>query len=215
MFAVKSFARQLMVFGWTKRTGYYFVWSANRKLKWMKETDMAVIISQEQNEIATFQKWGLNIEPHREKMEKRQMDKEFKNPDNPFRIVFVCAMWLTGFDVKSLSTIYMDKPLKVQHTLMQAIARSNRVYEGKSNGLIVDYMGVVKALRKALADYTTKRGGDTSDPTPDKEQLLARIFELLKDITDYMAEKGFNLTKLVRSINFEKLSLVKEGANAM
>lgn len=186
----------------------------SRKQKWMKETEMAVIISQEQNEIATFQKWGLDIKPHREKMEKREMDKEFKDPGNPFRIVFVCAMWLTGFDVKSLSTIYMDKPLKA-HTLMQTIARANRVYEGKSNGLIVDYIGVVKALRKALADYTATQGGGTSDPAPDKEQLLDRIFELFKDITDYMAEKGFVLTKLVRSINFEKLSLVKEGANAM
>lgn len=149
----------------------------SRKLKWMKETEMAVIVSQEQNEIATFKKWNLDIKPHREKMEIREMDKEFKNPDNPFRIVFVCAMWLTGFDVKSLSTIYMDKPLKA-HTLMQTIARANRVYEGKSNGLIVDYVGVVKALRKALAEYTSTQGGDPSDPTPDKEKLLARIFEL-------------------------------------
>ncbi|WML51709.1 type I restriction endonuclease subunit R [Neobacillus sp. PS3-12] len=186
----------------------------SRKLQWMKETEMAVIISQEQNEIATFQKWGLDIKPHREKMEKREMDKDFKNPDHPFRIVFVCAMWLTGFDVKSLSTIYMDKPLKA-HTLMQTIARANRVYEGKSNGLIVDYVGVVKALRKALADYTAKKGGDTSDPTPDKEKLLLRIFELLKEITDYMAEKEFNLSNLVRSSDFVKLALVREGANVM
>lgn len=123
----------------------------------MKNTEMAVIISQEQNEVAYFEKWGLDIKPHRRKMESREMDKEFKDPDNPFRIVFVCAMWLTGFDVKCLSTVYLDKPLKA-HTLMQTIARANRVYEGKSNGLIVDYVGVVKALRKALADYTRTKG---------------------------------------------------------
>jgi len=186
----------------------------SRKLKWMKETEMAVIISQEQNEIGTFQKWGLDIKPHREKMEKRQMDKEFKDPDNPFRIVFVCAMWLTGFDVKSLSTIYIDKPIKA-HTLMQTIARANRVYEGKSNGLIVDYVGVVKALRKALADYTKTQGTPPSDPTPDKEKLLARVFELINEITVFMKENGFDLTKLIQAIDFEKLSLVKEGANAM
>lgn len=185
-----------------------------RKLAWMKSTEMAVVISQEQNEVAHFEKWGLDIRPHREKMEKRELDKEFKDPDNPFRIVFVCAMWLTGFDVKCLSNIYLDKPLKA-HTLMQTIARANRVYEGKSNGLIIDYVGVVKALRKALADYTATAGGTISDPTPDKEKLLARIFELLKEISDYMKEKGFELAALVNAAGFEKLALVQAGANAM
>ncbi|MEA5096241.1 MAG: type I restriction endonuclease subunit R [Sedimentibacter saalensis] len=185
-----------------------------RKLQWMKSTEMAVVISQEQNEIAQFEKWGLDIKFHREKMEKREMDKEFKDAENPFRIVFVCAMWLTGFDVRCLSNIYLDKPLKA-HTLMQTIARANRVYEGKSNGLIIDYIGVVKALRKALAEYTNTVGGEVSDPTPDKEKLLSRIFELLKEITDYMQQNGFDLTKLVNLEGFEKLALVQEGANAM
>lgn len=185
-----------------------------RKLEWMNATEMAVVISQEQNEITHFEKWGLDIKPHRIKMEKREMDKEFKNPDNPFRIVFVCAMWLTGFDVKCLSNIYLDKPLKA-HTLMQTIARANRVFEGKSNGLIIDYVGVVKALRKALAEYTATAGGTISDPTPDKEKLLARIFELLKEITDYMAQQSFDLAALVNSDGFEKLAMVQSGANAM
>lgn len=185
-----------------------------RKLEWMKSTEMAVVISQEQNEIGHFEKWALDIKKHRTMMEKREMDKEFKDPNNPFRIVFVCAMWLTGFDVKCLSNIYLDKPLKA-HTLMQAIARANRVFEGKSNGLIIDYVGVVKALRKALADYTATAGGDISDPTPDKEKLLARIFELLKEITDYMHQQGFDLTALIYSNGFEKLALMQAGANAM
>jgi hypothetical protein len=73
------------------------------KLEWMKETDMAVVVSQEQNEIQTFEKWGLDIKTHREKMEKRKLDEEFQKADTPLRIVFVCAMWLTGFDVKTLS----------------------------------------------------------------------------------------------------------------
>ena len=72
----------------------------SKKIDWMKQTEMCVVISQEQNEIQTFQKWGLDIRPHREKMVKRELDKEFKDPENPFRVVFVCAMWLTGFDVK-------------------------------------------------------------------------------------------------------------------
>lgn len=187
----------------------------SRRLEWMKNTEMAVIISQEQNEVATFEKWGLDIKPHRSKMEKREMDKEFKDPDNPFRIVFVCAMWLTGFDVKCLSTIYLDKPLKA-HTLMQTIARANRVYEGKCNGLIVDYVGVVKALRKALADYTKTKGGtDGSDPAPDKAELIARIIALTNDIIEYMKQHGFSLSGLVQAVDFDKLALVQEGANAM
>ena len=111
----------------------------SRKLQWMKDTEMCVVISQEQNEIQTFKKWDLDILPHRTKMEKRELDKEFKDSDSNFRVVFVCAMWLTGFDVKSLSCLYLDKPLKA-HTLMQTIARANRVAAGKSNGLIIDYI---------------------------------------------------------------------------
>lgn len=185
-----------------------------RKLAWMKSTEMGVVISQEQNEVKHFEEWGLDIISHRAKMEKRELDKEFKDPDNPFRIVFVCAMWLTGFDVKCLSNIYLDKPLKA-HTLMQTIARANRVFEGKSNGLVIDYANVVKALRKALADYTAIAGGSICDPTPDKEKLLARIFELLREITDYMAQHAFELAPLVKATGFEKLALVQSGANAM
>ena len=186
-----------------------------RKIDWMKETEMAVVISQEQNEIQTFSNWGLDIIPHREKMEKRELDKEFKEAYNPFRVVFVCAMWLTGFDVKSLATIYMDKPLKA-HTLMQTIARANRVCDGKSNGLIVDYIGVVKALRQALADYTSSGGGKSGDdPAPDKTELIEKIVNIIKSIDSYMSENGFSLKSLVESDDFAKLALVKAGANAM
>lgn len=186
-----------------------------RKIAWMKETEMAVIVSQEQNEIQTFNNWGLDILPHRTKMEKREMDKEFKDSDNPFRIVFVCAMWLTGFDVKSLATIYLDKPLKA-HTLMQTIARANRVCDGKSNGLVVDYIGVVKALRQALADYTAEKGGKPGDdPAPDKSELIAKIMSTIENIDAYMAEHGFTLKSLVDADDFAKLALVASGANAM
>lgn len=186
-----------------------------RKIAWMKETEMAVIVSQEQNEIQTFNNWGLDILPHRTKMEKREMDKEFKDADNPFRIVFVCAMWLTGFDVKSLATIYLDKPLKA-HTLMQTIARANRVCDGKSNGLVVDYIGVVKALRQALADYTAEKGGRTGDdPAPDKSELIEKILNTISSIDDYMNDHGFVLNDLVTADDFAKLALVQSGANAM
>lgn len=186
-----------------------------RKLQWMQETEMAVVISQEQNEIQTFNKWGLDIKTHRKKMEKRELDKEFKDAKNPLRVVFVCAMWLTGFDVQCLSCLYLDKPLKA-HTLMQTIARANRVSEGKSNGLIVDYIGIVKALRKALADYTAnvgRQGG--TDPTVDKDVLIARILETIAAANAFLADRNFNLQALVDARDFQKLALLQVAANAV
>ena len=187
-----------------------------RKLEWMKETEMAVVVSQEQNEIQTFQKWGLDIKTHREKMEKRELDKEFKDSESKLRIVFVCAMWLTGFDVKTLSCLYIDKPMKA-HTLMQTIARANRVAEGKTNGLIIDYMGIVKALRQALADYTANpEGGEGgNDPTIDKKELIKQVMETMAAATTFLKEHGFELKQLIEAESFHKLSLLKEAANAM
>ena len=184
-----------------------------RKLKWMESTEMAVVISQEQNEIQTFSKWKLDIKYHRQKMEKRELDKEFKDRNNPLRVVFVCAMWLTGFDVKCLSCLYLDKPLKA-HTLMQTIARANRVSEGKSNGLIVDYIGIVKALRKALADYTANVGrGEGVDPTVDKDELINRILEVIAKTKEFLSGKGFELDTLVEAVDFEKMWYLQEAAN--
>lgn len=186
-----------------------------RKLRWMQETEMAVVISQEQNEIQTFRKWGLDIKTHREKMENRELDKEFKDSGNPLRVVFVCAMWLTGFDVKCLSCLYLDKPLKA-HTLMQTIARANRVAEGKSNGLIIDYMGIVKALRKALADYTANAGGlGGADPTVDKEKLIARISDTVAKTETFLSERKIDLGLLIAAEGFAKLSYLQDAANAV
>ncbi|EPI60298.1 type I site-specific deoxyribonuclease, HsdR family [Gardnerella vaginalis JCP8066] len=186
-----------------------------RKIKWMEETEMAVVVSQEQNEIQTFNKWNLDIKTHRTKMEKRELDKEFKDSKNPLRVVFVCAMWLTGFDVKCLSCLYLDKPLKA-HTLMQTIARANRVSEGKSNGLIIDYIGIVKALRKALADYTVNAGGNGGlDPTVDKNKLIARIVETIGKADKFLSENYFDLENLINAHDFKKLSYLREAANAV
>ena len=186
-----------------------------RKLRWMQETEMAVVISQEQNEIQTFRKWGLDIKTHREKMENRELDKEFKDSGNPLRVVFVCAMWLTGFDVKCLSCLYLDKPLKA-HTLMQTIARANRVAEGKSNGLIIDYIGIVKALRKALADYTANAGGlGGADPTVDKEKLIARISDTVAKAEMFLSERKIDLGLLIAAEGFAKLSYLQDAANAV
>lgn len=185
-----------------------------RKLEWMQETEMAVVVSQEQNEIQTFRKWNLDIHTHRDKMEKRELDKEFKDSQNPLRIVFVCAMWLTGFDVKCLSCLYLDKPLKA-HTLMQTIARANRVNEGKSNGLIIDYIGIVKALRKALADYTANVSCTGGDPTINKEELIARILEIIEKSEHFLGERNFNLQTLLDAANFRKLSCLKDAADVV
>lgn len=184
-----------------------------RKLHWMQETEMAVVISQEQNEIQTFKKWDLDIKYHRQKMEKRELDKEFKDVKNPLRVVFVCAMWLTGFDVKCLSCLYLDKPLKA-HTLMQTIARANRVAEGKSNGLIIDYIGIVKALRKALADYTANiQSGAGTDPTMDKEELIARIIETIGKTKLFLADNKFDLQRLIHAYDFLKMAFLQEAAD--
>ena len=127
----------------------------------MESTIIEIIISEAQNEVRDFQKWGFDIIPHRVVMKtgfqtpdgKRvDVEEAFKDPDHPFRIAIICAMWLTGFDVECLSTLYIDKPMKA-HTLMQAIARANRVYPGKDCGVIVDYNGMLKSLREALAQY--------------------------------------------------------------
>ena len=149
-----------------------------RQLDWMRETRIAVVVSEEQGEVDKFRKWDLDIKPHRKlmkegielpesmrskpqfrNMQRMELDAAFKEQEHPLRVAIVCAMWLTGFDVPNLSTLYLDKPLKA-HTLMQAIARANRVNEGKNNGLIVDYCGILKHLRKALATFAgTQPGG--------------------------------------------------------
>ena len=199
-----------------KSTSQQEVQELNRKLKWMQETEMAVVVSQEQNEVQTFQKWGLDILPHRTKMEKRELDKEFKDKDNKLRVVFVCAMWLTGFDVKTLSCLYIDKPMKA-HTLMQTIARANRVAEGKTNGLIIDYIGIVKALRQALADYTAnpEGGNGGNDPTVDKQELIKHVHEAIAAANAFLKEHDFELDELIEADNFFKLSSLKKAANAM
>lgn len=191
------------------------VMELDRKIHWMMETEMAIVVSQEQNELDYFKKWGIDFRPHREKMEKRDLEKEFKDDENPFRIVFVCAMWLTGFDVPCLANLYLDKPMKA-HSLMQAIARANRVCEGKANGLIVDYVGIVQALEKALADYTTERGtGDGQSPTIDKKVLIERINAMVDQAEQFLKSNGQDLDGVVSSYDFVKMRHLLDAVNAM
>lgn len=178
----------------------------------MKETDMAVVVSQGQNEIAEIREKGLDIRPHRKRMVEEDLETKFKNPDDPFRLVFVCAMWMTGFDVPSCSTLYLDKPMR-NHTLMQTIARCNRVYPGKVSGLIVDYAGVFRNLEKALAIYVAGRGGDK--PVEDKAALVAALQQSLGETKSLCQERGVNLTAIQTAEGFSRVSLLDDAVEAL
>lgn len=195
---------------------------AERDLKWAKDTEIAVVVSGEQNEIQKFRNWGLDIEPHRLKMNERDLETEFKDEDNPFRFVIVCAMWLTGFDVKSLSTLYLDKPMK-SHSLMQTIARANRVHTGKNNGLIVDYIETYKSLLEALAIYAVgehgkgKPEGEPEPPVKPIEELIADLDESIKATEIFLKDDlEFNLdTVISASDNLQRLAAIQAGVNAV
>ena len=185
-----------------------------KKLNWLKETEYAVVVSEEQNEIDKFKKWDLDIIPHREKMKKRDLTTEFKDNESPFRLAIVCAMWLTGFDVKSLSILYLDKVLK-EHTLMQTIARANRVYEGKNNGLIVDYIGVLKNLREALSKYGAGVNGGQDSPIGEEKNLIEDLVEAIRETKLHLGQLGFdlkNLTDIIdNEVGFEKIKLLNDA----
>lgn len=194
----------------------------SRELQWIRETEICVVVSPEQNEIKKFQKWDLDIEPHREKMNSEDLETRFKEEGDSFRFVIVCAMWITGFDVPTLSTLYIDKPLK-SHTLMQAIARANRTSEGKNNGLIVDYIETYTALLDALAIYGT--GSDAKDgkkPEGEKPPLEpnTELINLLEDTitaTEVFLheEVHFNLQELIIADGLYKLAAMEKAMNAV
>jgi type I restriction enzyme R subunit len=196
------------------------------QVEWMKATECCVVVSQEQGEVAEFAKWRnfrdepLDIAPHREKMVKRKLEKEFKQAEHPFRIAIVCAMWLTGFDVKCLATLYLDKPMQ-GHTLMQAIARVNRVTGGKKHGLIIDYNGMLKSLRKALATFAqgdragTGKGEGEQNTVRDDAEALAEYAQSLKAASDYLLNFGFNPDALIAAKGFDKQQQILAAVNLL
>lgn len=194
----------------------------SRELQWIKETEICVVVSSEQNEIQKFKQWDLDIEPHREKMNTQDLETRFKDEDDPFRFVIVCAMWITGFDVPTLSTLYLDKPLK-SHTLMQAIARANRTSEGKNNGLIVDYIETYTALLDALAIYGSGGDGTVVDdeikpepPVKPKDELIQQLEEtLVATETFLLDEVNFNLQELIHADGLYKLAAMEKAVNAV
>ena len=186
------------------------------RLQVLNSTDMAVIVSPGQNEIEQMKKLGLDIEPHRRRMNASQpgLDEKFKDVDDPLRLVFVCAMWLTGFDAPSCSTVYLDKPMR-NHTLMQTIARANRVFPGKHSGVIVDYANVFASLERALAIYGAGKGGAT--PVKDKAELVAALRGALEDATAFCAVQGVDLIALeaLPLGGLERLEAVESAINAL
>lgn len=185
-----------------------------KQIDYMKETDMAVVVSQEQNEIEKFKKLGLKIEKHRRRMVKEDLATKFKDPDNPFRIVFVCAMWMTGFDVPCLSTMYLDKPMK-NHTLMQTIARANRVFRDKVNGLLVDYCGIFRNLQKALAIYGPGEGGDVDSPVKPKAELIRELEAAIAVIERVCEENDADIRKIADSDRLMQIKYIGDATDAL
>jgi len=186
------------------------------RLTVLTETDMAVIVSPGQNEIEQMKLLGLDIEPHRKRMNESQpgLDEKFKDTTDPLRLVFVCAMWLTGFDAPSCSTVYLDKPMR-NHTLMQTIARANRVFPGKHSGVIVDYANVFASLEKALAIYGA--GKDGTNPVKDKAQLVAALRDAVSAATAFCLAHGVDLAAMeaLPQGGMQRLAAVENAIDAL
>jgi len=188
-----------------------------KKISYMRETDMAVVVSSSQNEGAELKKKGVDIVPHRQRMVKEDLDTKFKDPDDLFRLVFVCAMWMTGFDVPSCSAIYLDKPMQ-NHTLMQTIARANRVFKDKVNGLIVDYVGVFRNLQRALAIYGSGSGGGLKpgeEPVKEKAELVAMLKTAIAQTVQFLKEVDIEVEPIIAAKGFERVKLLDKAVDAV
>lgn len=186
-------------------------------IRYMEETDMAVIISASQNEQADFAEKGLDILKHRKRMKKEDLETKFKKPDDPLRIVFVCAMWLTGFDVPVCNSMYLDKPMK-NHTLMQTIARANRVFPEKNNGLIVDYVGIFRNLQKALAIYGTASGGGVNEgdsPVKNKSELVEMLRSVGETTISYCSAHGVDIHAILNTEGFKRIAMIDEAVDKL
>ncbi|MDV6373398.1 type I restriction endonuclease subunit R [Deinococcus arenicola] len=183
------------------------------RLTFMRQTDMAVVVSQAQNEIADFADKGVDIKPHRKRLVEEDLETKFKAPKDKLRIVFVCAMWMTGFDAPSVSTIYLDKPMR-NHTLMQTIARANRVWEHKVSGLIVDYIGVFRDLQRALAIYGGGSGASDSPVRP-KAELLAHLQAQVTSMRAFLTPRGIDPDALLGAHGFDRLQLLGDARDAL
>jgi type I restriction enzyme R subunit len=193
------------------------------KATWLDETIIEIIISEAQKEVEDFKKWGFDIIPHRSRMKlgfetsdgKRiNVETAFKNPQHQFRVAIVCAMWLTGFDVECLSTLYIDKPMRA-HTLMQAIARANRQYPGKDFGLIVDYNGMLKSLREALAQYALGDDGNGDEIVAPLEERVRALHDAIEVTEAHLRKLGFDPAGLIGAKGFGRIQLLADAVEAI
>lgn len=186
-------------------------------LSYMNSVEMAVVISEEADEVEKFKKRNLDITKHRNKLNEitpdgKDIEDRFKDKDDPLSLVFVCAMWLTGFDVPSLSTLYLDKPMK-SHTLMQAIARANRVFPGKACGIIVDYVNVFKYMQQALKDYASNSKGEEY-PAKNIDQLIVNIDSCIQECDAFLLSIGISLDEIIAESNtLDQLELLRKAYN--
>jgi type I restriction enzyme R subunit len=213
-FTGRGFQGKAMVVSIDKATALRMYDKVRKHWPGLDMPDMALVVSPGQNEIEQMKKLGLDIVPHRKRMNEQALDEKFKDPEDPLRLVFLCAMWLTGFDAPSCSTIYLDKPMR-NHTLMQTIARANRVYPGKHSGTIVDYANVFGSLERALAIYAKGRGGEM--PVRDKKALVKELRQAVADATAYCKARGVDLAKIegTSAEKFERAQAVEDGANRL
>jgi type I restriction enzyme R subunit len=192
--------------------------------QWMQSTIIEIIVSEAQNEVRDFAKWGINIVPHRLVMKtgfetldgkRTNVEDAFKNEEHPFRVAIVCAMWLTGFDVECLQTLYIDKPMKA-HTLMQAIARANRIYPGKDCGVIVDYNGMMKSLREALAQYALgDEDIDNGDPAIPLEEYVPALVQAIEAAEKHLRDLGFEPNRLIGATGFTRIEALRDAVDAL
>lgn len=184
-------------------------------LDYMNRVEMAVVISEEAGEEEMFKNKGLEIKKHRDKMneitpEGNDIEDRFKDKNDPLSLVFVCAMWLTGFDVPSMSTLYLDKPMK-NHTLMQAIARPNRVFPGKASGIIVDYVNVFKYMKEAMSEYASP-DDDGTYPAKDIKLLIETLEKCIDECDTFLVGIGINIENIIaESDTLDRLEKLRQA----
>lgn len=193
----------------------------NDDIAYMQETDMAVVVSGGQGDYEAMEKRGLDYKTHRERFVREDLDNKFKDEKDELRIVFLCAMWLTGFDAPCVSTLYLDKPLK-SHTLMQTIARANRVYPGKASGQIVDYINIFGALQDALGIYGGGVNEDEAEykvgsAAENKAVLLDEAKKAIIEAKVFLNGLTIDLDVIQKadSSNFEKQTIIQQAIDIL
>ena len=194
---------------------------------YMRGVEMAVVTSANVSEEKKFNDQKLTVIPHCQRVERldehgHDIEYNFKDPEHPLQLVFVCAMWLTGFDAPTVSTLYLDKPMK-GHTLMQTIARANRVTSwqingvSKRNGEIADYYNVFRNMKKALKDYAQgQEGEDGAPPVKEKAALFTLLDDAIAQGLEFCGGKGVALAEvLIHDDVFEKLGRFNAFADTL